>query len=1439
MDQAVKKYDVFISYASEYSFFAKILFNVLKRAGLRVWFDKKAMKAGDLLDEEIKKGIKASSKMIAIWAPEYFEKKWPIFETEIKIDSDNSTNQHTLIPIWLKGCELPAKYHELLNIISIDIATESNFLSFFKELLKALEIQKDIIDNIEKIIEWEKNSCNSKNEDEKAKKELIKICQLLEYEVEDNSLNSKTKNDFIIENKWGSASIFKAGFRFYDKFISYDDYDLLWDLLLFFKELPDEYRKIVLSSEGFKDDIKKDLDNSGFQCVTFYETLQDLFPFNSYKTFLSEAFMDKENQYYWGDKDLFVEPFLKTEKPDESVLSIKYINNWIKNDQSNALLLLGNLGAGKTTLIKYIINEYLNNFALEQIDNKPFPLLISLGDIRRKASLEEIIMQHLNEVEKTFEDDNQNINLTYKRIKYLIDAGKIILFFDAFDEMAYKMNWEMKSLNFNQLLSACNKKGKVIITCRTHYFKNESEQKKNINKTTPLYRQYKKLKNSEVAYLEEFNNEKIIEYMQKRRIKSWKEDLEKIKMIFREKEIEEKSKKYRIPHLAHRPLLLNMIVGTLDKNLNEMEGRTPVNLYKRYINMWLEREEHLKQRNIILKHIKLKLMMKLSWRLWNENKKSIHHSELAIFIEESDAADKVGLGEAELKLWLRDTMTASFLKRDAQGNFSFMHYSFLEFFVAKRLYYTIKEADANAIYKILSKRRFGKIIIYFLTLLDRKTRIVMKQLKFILTGQYQRKISENALKILYWYARTDCNMENAIDDMVKFKEKTARLMPKNANLSGAKLEGLNLEGAYLYKADLREADLKMVTLNNAVLTAANFNNANLSEAQLENTYAENATFREAVLDNTNFQKSDLLHCDFTGAIKLTNTDFKDANHLDLNANRNIIILQPIVQRAHCNEVESFAYDNRKFLCASGGEDGLVVLYRVRDKRILWVFEGHTDVVNAVAFSRDDQLIASGSGDRTLRIWDVMNLQCRYVFRGHKDVVNTVAFSPDGKWVASGSADRSIKICDLYSGEIQRTIDDQDAEVISVRFSDDSKSITGITRTRKRNVWDVRNGRLLEKQSDVSISENKTELQKDELLWLQTGHRSGINTVSFSKSGKMLVSVSRENKSIRLRNLETLTMFRHIGNSPMNAVAFSPDETMLAGAGADNKLRLWDVKSGEELVIFEAHTNEVSSVAFSANGKILISGSLDNTICLWDVRRGTKMKQFEYHKDWVRSVACSPEDNILASGSWDFTIRLWDLEKKELIKILNGHTNRVITVAFSSDGKRLVSGSRDKTVRIWDVATGKQLYVMRGHTDSVKSADFAHDGKTIASGSTDNTVRLWDADSGKHIATLEGNLGHVYSVKFEPNGKYLVSAGEAGRLQFWDYKSRRSLLYSYCFGRDKWLNLLPDKRFDASETGINYLGFIEKNKLRYQRASEPEIKNSFFAPEAVRNVLASM
>ncbi|GAB1541332.1 NB-ARC domain-containing protein [Scytonema sp. NUACC21] len=233
-----------------------------------------------------------------------------------------------------------------------------------------------------------------------------------------------------------------------------------------------------------------------------------------------------------------------------------------------------------------------------------------------------------------------------------------------------------------------------------------------------------------------------------------------------------------------------------------------------------------------------------------------------------------------------------------------------------------------------------------------------------------------------------------------------------------------------------------------------------------------------------------------------------------------------------------------------------------------------------------------------------------------------------------------------------------------------------------------------------------------------------------------------------------------------SVAFSPDGKLMATGDSNGNIRIYQVTSGQQILICKGHTNWVVSLSFSPDGSFIASGSTDYTVRLWEVSTGHCLKILREHSNDVWSVTFSPDGTLLASGSDDRTIRLWDVSTGRCVKILRGHTNWVLSVAFTPNGKALVSGSDDRTIRLWNISTGQCLNIFQGHLDGVRSIALGPDGKTLVSGSEDNTLKLWDLRTGKCLKTLQGHTDRVFSVAFNLKGDIVASGSHDQTVRIW-------------------------------------------------------------------------
>ncbi|KAE9403162.1 WD40 repeat-like protein [Gymnopus androsaceus JB14] len=293
----------------------------------------------------------------------------------------------------------------------------------------------------------------------------------------------------------------------------------------------------------------------------------------------------------------------------------------------------------------------------------------------------------------------------------------------------------------------------------------------------------------------------------------------------------------------------------------------------------------------------------------------------------------------------------------------------------------------------------------------------------------------------------------------------------------------------------------------------------------------------------------------------------------------------------------------------------------------------------------------------------------------------------------------------------------------------------------------------------------------------TGHKSWVNSVTFSPDGKRIVSGS-EDYTVRIWNAETGMI---IGEplqghtDSVNSVACSPDGKRIVSGSEDYTVRIWNAETG--MIIGEplqGHTFRVKSVAFSPDGKRIVSGALDKTLRIWNAETGMIIGEpLRGHTEAVYSVAFSPDGKRIVSGSSDKTVRIWNAETGMIIgEPLQGHTS-VYPVAFSPDGKRIVSGSSDKTVCIWNAETGMIIgEPLQGHTSCVFSVAFSPDGKRIVSGSCDKTVCIWNAETGMIIGEpLQGHTHWVNSVAFSPDGKRIVSGSYDKTVCIWNAETR--------------------------------------------------------------------
>jgi WD40 repeat protein/transcriptional regulator with XRE-family HTH domain len=215
----------------------------------------------------------------------------------------------------------------------------------------------------------------------------------------------------------------------------------------------------------------------------------------------------------------------------------------------------------------------------------------------------------------------------------------------------------------------------------------------------------------------------------------------------------------------------------------------------------------------------------------------------------------------------------------------------------------------------------------------------------------------------------------------------------------------------------------------------------------------------------------------------------------------------------------------------------------------------TGMTETVAFSRNGQLVATGGDDGTLRLWSVRDPARPQLLASERDsgtYVFGVAFSPDGKMVSAASADNLTRLWDVADPArpvlLGRPLRGPSSYAISVAFSPDGKLLAVGSADKTVRLWDV---------ADPARPEPVgTPL---------TGPTGYVYGVAFSADGKTLAAAVTDG-TVWLWNvaapahpdvLATLTG----PNGHVYSVSFAPTGSELAAASGDGTVRLWNTNPG--------------------------------------------------------------------------------------------------------------------------------------------------------------------------------------------------------------------------------------------------------------------------------------
>lgn len=189
--------------------------------------------------------------------------------------------------------------------------------------------------------------------------------------------------------------------------------------------------------------------------------------------------------------------------------------------------------------------------------------------------------------------------------------------------------------------------------------------------------------------------------------------------------------------------------------------------------------------------------------------------------------------------------------------------------------------------------------------------------------------------------------------------------------------------------------------------------------------------------------------------------------------------------------------------------------------------------------------------------------------------------------------------------------------------------------------------------------------------------------------------------------------------------FHPNGRVIGTAGHDYSWRLWDVETGQELLLQDGHIKECSVITFQRDGALVFTADWAGVGLVWDLRSGQSVMTCQGHIKKIVNGHFNPNGFQVASCGIDNMVRVWDLRKKKCGYCLPAHGSIISDARFSSSGELLLTASFDGNLKIWGTRDYRLVRLLQGHSGKVMECDFLGSSeKKIVSAGFDRTIKIW-------------------------------------------------------------------------------------------------------------------
>uniref|UniRef100_A0A8C2HV10 WD repeat-containing protein 48 n=1 Tax=Cyprinus carpio TaxID=7962 RepID=A0A8C2HV10_CYPCA len=255
------------------------------------------------------------------------------------------------------------------------------------------------------------------------------------------------------------------------------------------------------------------------------------------------------------------------------------------------------------------------------------------------------------------------------------------------------------------------------------------------------------------------------------------------------------------------------------------------------------------------------------------------------------------------------------------------------------------------------------------------------------------------------------------------------------------------------------------------------------------------------------------------------------------------------------------------------------------------------------------------------------------------------------------------------------------------------------------------------------------------------NRNGVNALQLDPALNRLFTAGRDS-IIRIWSINQHKQDPYIASMEhhtdwVNDIVLCCNGKTLISASSDTTVKVWNAHKGFCMSTLRTHKDYVKALAYAKDKELVASAGLDRQIFLWDVNTLTALtasnntvttSSLSGNKDSIYSLAMNQMGTVIVSGSTEKVLRVWDPRTCAKLMKLKGHTDNVKSLLLNRDGTQCLSGSSDGTIRLWSLGQQRCIATYRVHDEGVWALQVNEAFTHVYSGGRDRKIYCTDLRS---------------------------------------------------------------------------------------------------------------